>query len=74
MTATDLIQAYNAWAPNDLDVTPAAVTTCTVSSLPTRSPPPKHPKQANEPNPPQPPTSPAAPSNTPKPPAPQPTS
>ena len=35
MTATDLIQAYNAWAPNDLDVTPAAVTTCTVSSLPT---------------------------------------
>jgi len=35
MTATDLIQAYNAWAPNDLDVTPAAVTACTVSSLPT---------------------------------------
>ena len=31
--ATDLIEAFNAWASNDLDVTPAAVTHCSRKSL-----------------------------------------
>ncbi|MDH3624843.1 MAG: hypothetical protein OEQ49_13310 [Myxococcales bacterium] len=33
-SATDLIDAFNAWALNDLDVTPAAVTHCSRTSLP----------------------------------------
>lgn len=32
--ATDLIEAFNAWTFNDLDVTPAAVTHCLRKSLP----------------------------------------